>query len=270
MSSTRSATANKMDRNRLSPDGKLLYDYIQSEFSSMKNHFTEIINMKDKELKDMTKRFTDAITAKNEEVSALQAKVVQLEKNSREDSRKYEQALDDANQYERKDSLILSGPALPDANPSENTHEIVKNLLETNFNIRIEPHDICITHRLQPLKAGPNKKNIYVKFVRRDRKKEVIQKSRETRQAKQLFANESLTPVRMKMFRILRNMKKRVPTVVKGCTTLDGKVFAFTPPAAGGARDQRHFIRDRTDLHDFCRDYVKEQLDIFLDAAESA
>ena len=63
--STRSVTANKIDRNKLTPDSKLLYDHIQSEFYSMKNHFTELINKKDQELKDMTKRFTDAITAKN-------------------------------------------------------------------------------------------------------------------------------------------------------------------------------------------------------------
>ena len=169
-----------------------------------------------------------------------------------------------------KDSLILSGPALPDAKNSENTHDIVKKLLDQQYDIKISNQDICVTHRLGPLRAGPNKKNIYVKFVRRDLKKEVIKRSREKKQSKNLYANESLTPVRMKIFRTLRNMRKRQPALVKGCTTLEGKIFAFTPPAAGGARDQRHLIKDMKDLHDFCRDYVKQPLDDFLNDFASA
>lgn len=250
----------RLKKDQLSAEGKKLLDHISNEFAQMKNHFTELSAKNEKDLRDLKKYFTDLVAKKDEKISELEEKIVSFQKSER----KFEQALDDANQYERKDSVILSGPSLPDFSPNEDTHAVVRNLLETNLKLKISNQDICITHRLGSLKAGANRRNIYVKFVRRDVKREVIMKSKQNKQAKNFYANESLTPVRMEMFRALRGMKKKVPHLVKGCTTVEGKVFAFTPPVAGGSRDQKHWIRDMQELREFCRDHVKEALDSFL------
>ena len=175
---------------------------------------------------------------------------------------------DDADQYSRKDSLILSGPALPTFNDDEKTSEVVQKLLKDHLNVTVTDHDISITHRLGPLRnSAPGKRNIYVKLVRRDTKKHIISACKMKKNG-QLYANESLTPLRRKLFNALRKMKKDVPTLVKGCSTLDGKVFAFTAPINGNTKDQRHLISDWDGLKDFCRQFVKQPIDNFLQLNE--
>ena len=231
----------------LGPHGQSILTLIQAEFSRFKAEIMEVLDLK------------------NEEVVKLNQRVALLEtelKNSRN-------KLDDADQYERKDSVILSGSAIIPFVESENTHELVQGLLKDHFDTEITDLDISTTHRLGPVKSStPSKRNIYVKFVRRDVKKKVVQKSKEKSKEKgknsPLHANESLTPLRRKIFNALRKMKQDVPDIVKGCTTLDGKIFVFTPPVANNTRDQRHFIPDWDALKEFCRGFVQEPLDTFL------
>ena len=173
--------------------------------------------------------------------------------------------MDEADQYGRKDSVILTGPAVPDMTPHENTHDLVKSLLKDHLSIEIDEKDINTTHRLGPNKRGDanrNKRNIYVKFVRRDVKKKVILTSKQKKAP--LQAKESLTPTRRRMLGILGSMKRKSPNLVKGCTSLEGKIYAFTPPTPGSGRDERHFISDMDALHQFCRDYIQQPLDQFL------
>ena len=59
-------------------------------------------------------------------------------------------------------------------------------------------------------------------------------------------------------------MKADAPTLVKGCTTRDGRILAFTPPAPGQTRDRRQAISNVTELEEFCRVFVKKPLDDFL------
>ena len=123
--------------------------------------------------------------------------------------------MDDADQYERKDSVILSGTAVPDMTSSEDTHDLVQRLLKNHLDVDIVKQDINTTHRLGPVRgagSNSNKRNIYIKFVRRDVKKEVIEKSKQKKTA--LRAQESLTPLRRKMLGILSSMKKKAPTLV--------------------------------------------------------
>ena len=210
---------------------------------------------------------TAVVTAKDEEISQLNDKVTKLET----ENKRMHKIMDDADQYERKDSVILSGPAVPDMTSSEDTHQLVQQLLKDHLDVTIVKQDINTTHRLGPVRGAgdnTNKRNIYIKFVRRDIKKEVIQKSKQksNKSAPPLRALESLTPLRRRMLGILSTMKKKAPTLVKGCTTMDGKVFAFTPPAAGMTRDERHFIPDMEALENFCRDFIQQRLEDFLNS----
>ena len=173
--------------------------------------------------------------------------------------------MDATDQYSRKDSVILSGPAVPPMQGEEDTLELVQKLVKDHLNIVVSQQDISTTHRLGPVRAStPSKRNIFVKFARRDVKKELILKSKNRNRNATLFANESLTPLRKKMFNALRSMRKGVPDIVKGSTSMEGKVYAFTPPLAENGRDQRHYIEDWDALKTFCRDYVKKPLDSFL------
>ena len=227
---------------------------------------------------DNFKELKSLITTQNKEMAILKKTIeslvsdrAQLEaqvKTLQQESKSAKSLIDDQDQYERKDSIILSGPAIPNMVTDENTHEIMKKLVKDNFGTNTQDADINITHRLGPIRKSSNgspnpKRNIYIEFVRRDIKRKVIIASKTNRNT-QLYANESLTPYRRRIFHALRRMKKHVDTV-KGCSTMDGRIYAFTAPLPNQTRDQRHHIKDMDALHDFCRQYVKQPIDSFLD-----
>ena len=259
-------TVNK-NLQSLSTEGKTLLGYLKAEFSQFKEEISsQLIN-------EFTKIKADLIKQHHAEIKTLQDKVSSLEVNLsaankkndhlEDELRSVHKRNDDADQYSRKDSVILSGPALPPFAQEENTAQVVQKLLKDHLNVDLTDVDISTTHRLGPLRNNtPGKRNIYVKLVRRDTKRLIISTCKGKRNG-QLYANESLTPLRKKMFNTLRKMKKDVPSLVKGTSTLDGKVFAYTPPINGNTRDQRHLISDWDALKEFCRLYVKKPLDNF-------
>ena len=68
-----------------SPDGKVLLQHFKEELAGLKEYFTDIIPTNDKKINDLEDR-----------VKSLEM-----------DINKYENALDDSDQYECRDSLIL-------------------------------------------------------------------------------------------------------------------------------------------------------------------
>ena len=127
--------------------------------------------------------------------------------------------------------------------------------------------EINIAHRLgrKTTAQAPDKRPIIVKFCRREGKQKLMEASRrQSSGSRRLFVNESLTPKRRSMLYALRQMKRAHPDIVLGCTSMDGRVFAFTKPRLPGARNMRHLLSTKDDLQAFCRDYVKKSLDTFL------
>ena len=63
-------------------------------------------------------------------------------------------------------------------------------------------------------------------------------------------------------------MKKKFPGIVKGCTSQEGRVYAFTTPPAQASnipvRDRKHLINTHEALVEFCREFVKVPLDTVL------
>ena len=245
---------------KLSNDGKILMKHIQAEFDKFsRDHLARFHT----ELDKFKNEFSELMKSKDVEIQQLKEEVTSF----RTEVKKLKQGIDDADQYERRDSVILSGSALPPMPEGENTHNLVLELLKDKWNVVLSLQDIDTTHRLAPLKrrvvSAPARHNIYIKFVRRDIKNAVIRASKDQPRGATLFANESLTPLRSKMFHALRKMKRETPTV-KGCTTRDGKMFAFTAPLPNQRLDQRHFIADWDALMEFCRTHVQKPLDAFL------
>ena len=85
----------------------------------------------------------------------------------------------------------------------------------------------------------------------------------------QMYINESLTPTRLSILKTLRQMKREHPDVINGCTSLDGKIFAYTPRQSasnGPQRDMRHLVNTHSALQEFCRVHIKRPLDAFLES----
>ena len=131
----------------------------------------------------------------------------------------------------------------------------------------MQTSDISTAHRLGPRKPNQSedRRQLIVKLCRRDLKRDIIMASKR-QSSPTIFVNESLTPKRKSMLDAVRKMKREHPNLVKGCSTIDGRVYAFTKPvsSAPNARDVRHHITSYDSPKEFCRVYVKLALDSFL------
>ena len=234
--------------SKLSKDGKLIVSAILLHFSKVELKFFAALKEKD-----------DQLSKLNAEVVSLKKKVSQIEEN-----------IDKANSYERRDTLIVSGPSIPEFTQGEKTAEIFRDLVRRKLKMNIDQSDINVAHRLG--KKGPSqmpdKRKIIVKMCRREKKSDVIIACKKANLSETgLFMNESLSPVRRKIFYILRKIKREHRDVVSGCSTVNGRVFVFTK-SSSNQRDTRHFINSHEKLVEFCREYVKKPLEFFLENAE--
>ena len=161
------------------------------------------------------------------------------------------------------------------SSPGELCNNIIRNVIKEKLKISLQPSDISVAHRAgkKPSTQGPDRRGIQVRFCRRDTKREIMLTKRDNKDPNAtLYTSESLTPKRSTLFFTLRQMKKKCPELVRGCTSQEGRVFAFTPSAAAAsstpARDRKHLINSYYDLVQFCRDFVKVPLDTFLTSWE--
>ena len=230
----------------------------------------EIATMKG-ELQDL-KAF---LTTRDERISGLETTLSTLQaENAKLQTRmtSLEGKLDATEAYERRDTIIISGSIDP-ATTGEITKNVVVDLVKRKLGgLTIQPSDISVAHRLQTRPNTQNAKppNIYVKLCRRDLKKELIyaSKQQDRNSNTRILVYESLTPKRTAIFRTLVNMKKHDKDLVKGVTSHEGQVVAFTPGTqlASGERgkDRRHYVNTREQLQKFCEEFVRQPLEDFI------
>lgn len=253
-----------MSAEALSEDGKILFALFQDEFDKI---HTKI----DSKFDEMKKKFKEIDTLK-QTVTDLQNEIKVMKAENEKEFKVMKAESDAADQYERKDTIIISGTDVPAFNSSssasENTHQLVIDLVKQKLKVNLVLQDINTCHRLGPVRGNSSRRNIIVKLCRRDKKKEIVSASKLLK-SRNFSCHESLTPLRRSMYYSLRKMRHDHPNIVKGCTTQDGKIFAYTDPTAPGQRDQRHFIATMDDLKQFCRTYVKKPFQDFLQTVAS-
>ena len=254
---------------------------MRQEFTKLSKKFEEfkkeLLVNRDRQMEELAQQIERRLTQnfekfKQEIISAKDAEIEDLKltiANQDMSIKSLEDAKDWAEQYSRKDSVILSGPAVGSMTADEDTRSHVVSLIQDKLKIQINPNEISTTHRLGPIRRSvpgtPERRNIYVKFVRRDMKKNVIEASKKLRKNAPLVAYESLTERRRNMLRALQGMRKAFPDRVKGCTSMEGKLYAYTPPLPGQTRDHRHHIANLETLRDFCSKFVQKPLQDFLE-----
>ena len=249
--------AAKLTKELISKDSQAIISQMQEEFIRMKQ--------------EMVDEFSVLLGAKLKEVEELKTQV----KNLTDKVSKLEDLVDDADQYERRDCLVLSGPALPTSTTGENCTAIVQDVLRTTCNINIATTDISTAHRLgkRPLTQQVDKRSIIVKLCRRDVKEDVFRSSKTQQRPSQLFVNESLSPTRRRIFQTLRSMRRNHPDLVAGCSTFDGKIYAYTKVSDSSSgqvhRDRRHFIRNFDALRKFCEEFVRKPIEAFLTSLDN-
>lgn len=174
-------------------------------------NITKNVTMELERLKEeLTKKDTQ-ISNLTEEVRDLKMKVQDLELN-----------IDSVDQYERRDTIIISGPLIPEETPQENTTHTVTSLVKENLKINISESDINITHRIGP-KQAQRKRAIIVKLNNRSLKSDLVGACIQLKP--QLYINESLTPKRLHIFKQVLNIRRVHREKFQQCHTKDGKII---------------------------------------------
>ena len=146
----------------LSNDSKLLYKAIDKSLSI---HIKEIIEQYDEQL-----------AVKESQIADLTSRVASLEETNKELHTKLntvQNGLDAIDQYERRDSLIISGDVLPRECDLENSTQVIVNTINSYLSVPITSDDINVAHRLGRPKEGQSRP-IIVKLMSRSKKAQIV------------------------------------------------------------------------------------------------
>ena len=125
--------------------------------------------------------------------------------------------------------MILSGPAVPETTDREDCKQIILNLLRDIIRLNVNLNDISTAHRIGREPTGIDTRNIIFKLCRRHLVHDIIAACMSSKPP--FFFNTSLTPLRIKIIYGLRLLKRKYPTIVKGCrSTPTGDVTVYVPP----------------------------------------
>ena len=195
-----------IDIDGLSADGRLIVTALSSQLDFM----TEKIHS-----------LTKILHEKDDKIDELEREVLQLKKNMTN----LKEKIDDADAYERRDTLIFSGDCVPPVKVEESCNHLVCDLLNSELSLNV------IRRLIKP-------RNLYI--------------------------NERLTPLRSTIMFVLRKTKLQFPEKISGCSSIDGKVYVWTKPPDSKARDQRTPINTYSNLMLFCESFLNYPLTNFI------
>ena len=208
----------------------------------------KIINILSKEdLHDQISDLKESLKAKDEQIQGLRNEVHEL----RQELMSVKQDFDKLEQYGRRENIILSGPKLPletsDGSGNENTTEKFINIVKNELKIELKKDDISISHRLGSKRDDNDSKPrpIIVKLVNRSLKYDLINECIQRRP--QLYINESLTPMRLKLYRQLLAVRYHHKPMFKQLYTSEGVIMVKMEASSG----LKHRITDEASLSKF-------------------
>ena len=159
------------------------------------------------------------ISEKDQTISQMQSNITKLENRIEQ----LENQIDEVNQYERRDTVIISGPDLPPETPNENSAEVIIDSIKNNFHINMIPSDINVAHRLGSRNTQNTTRAIIVKLHSRQKKTEIMNACITVKP--QIYVNESLTPKRRSLFKKIWEIRKQHRNLFQQCFTQDGKIY---------------------------------------------
>ena len=194
---------------------------LKNEMDTLKSQLA----IKDKKIEEM-----------QEEITNLKEKIEDLEDN-----------IDSVDQYERRDTIIISGPAVPEETTTENTTSLVTTLFKDQLKLNIRNEDINVAHRLGA-RTSQRKRPVIVKLQNRSLKYDLMGACIELKP--QLYINESLTPARLHIFKQVLNIRKEHRDKFQQCYTKDGKITIKLKNST-----TKHVIVNQKNLNQFLEKY---------------
>ena len=235
---------NKKKKPFLSTDSEI-EEQINNDLTDEQQKFYEIF---ERRLEKTVDGLIQKLTAKDEMIDTLRAelglpkrKVIDLENT-----------VEDTEAYERRDTIVVSGSDLPLVTEGDDSSEIFTDLVKNK--IGIVKTNISVAHRLgpKPTTQTPDKRNLIVKFCRREDKHDVM-KAWKTVRPRNLFTRNRST-----LMCGLRH--KRFPDKVAGCGSFDGKVDVWLKPPnpdSPRARNTKTMVNTRDKFSELCENYFK-------------
>ncbi len=233
-------------------DINALLDTLPAEYKPVVKVITEIISsqLSDKIL-DLHKELID----KDKQINQLKSEVCALTRRVDD----LELHVDDVDQYERRDTVILTGDSLPPETSQENTTNIVTQVIKEHLKINIKEVDISLSHRLgKP--AQQKNRPIIVKLASRSLKQDLVGACVQLRP--QLYINESLTPRRRVILHKVLAIRKEHKAKFQQCYTQDGRIVIKLKNS-----NQRHTITNEKQLLSFVEKYP-DMMDTYLQQNE--
>ena len=232
-------------------------DYNDDTIQNSSVESRKIFELFQKKLETFMVSVTKQLQEKDEKIEKLEQEIVNMKK----DTVTLEDRVEDAEAYERRDTIVVSGSAVPAAIDGENPANIVCNLVKDKIGTVIKASDISVAHRLgkKSITQAPDKRNIIVKLCRREIKHDTLKACR-TVQPNNLYVNESLTPTRNTAMFGLRQARRKFPDKVAGVGSQDGKVYVLLKPPnpqAPQARNTRIYVNTKRRFSDLCSDVFK-------------
>lgn len=200
-------------------------------------------------LKNELNKKDDQINKLNKEINDLKDKVQDLETN-----------IDSVDQYERRDTIIVSGPLIPEESHQENAANIIITAIRDHLKINLKESDINIAHRIGSAHTQ-HKRPIIVKLGNRSLKHDLVGACIQMKP--QLYINESLTPKRLHLFKQILNIRKTHKDKFQQCHTKEGKIIIKLKNST-----VRHEIVDERTLLTFLDKYPLMK-DTYFEAASS-
>ena len=159
---------------------------------------------------------------------------------------------DELENYGRRNTIVLSGSAIPKTATNEDCYDIVSKMLDEKIGQNITRGEIDVCHRLPSRKPEDDqiRKPIIVKLVRRETKHKLIQACRLKKPAN-FSINESLSKTRSKILYVIRKVKKDSPGKIISYKTEDTNIRVYTPPLQNGGLPIKHTLNTRRQLDEF-------------------
>ena len=139
--------SSKIASYRLGADVKEILIFFLVQFTSLQSNQNAVPSLEEK-VGVQECSYKDKITALEARVASLEEKNQSLLTDQKSSIKTLQANVDANEQYERRDTLILSGPNLPTGAMNENCTEIVRNLLRQPLRLNLSPTDITTAQRL--------------------------------------------------------------------------------------------------------------------------
>ena len=179
---------------------------------------------------------------------------------------KLEQQIDENSAHERKNTLIMAG-TIPPASHAEDCKFIVWDQIREHLSLELAI-DISMEHQIsvEPKIQRENKRNIMFKLCNRDVKQN-ISKNCKVVKPKKFYINESLTPLRNTILYVMRQVKKKHPSVINICNSSDGSVVAWLHAASASAKTKywKIIINTKKELDLFLQQELNSKATAFID-----